>query len=344
MVGPGDRVLYVGKSIRLRARLLSYFRAARGEKAAEIVGHTHHIDWEYAPSEFASLLLEMRAIRRWRPPYNVEHKRERFYCFVRITREPAPRLLVVHDAEDDGAFYFGPFRGPRRVRALIRHLVDLLRLRDCAAGTPLRFADQLDLFGREHTPLCVRADLARCLAPCAARCTRAQYDAHVQLAFRFLAGDLDAPLATLRARMAAAAERMQFEYAGQLRDRADGLEAARAELVALRRTIESLSFVYEVPGFGGDDRLYVVRRGAIRAELPAPADEAGRTQAYATAEQILDRRDRAPAGIRPDHAAEALLLARWFRLRPEELARTRRADPDRIAHSAHFLGALTVLR
>jgi excinuclease ABC subunit C len=103
MIGPADEVLYVGKSIRLRARLLSYFRADRGDKAAEIIGHTHRIEWDYAPSEFASLLLEMRAIRRWRPRYNVEHKRERFYCFVKLTREAAARLLVVHDADEDGA-------------------------------------------------------------------------------------------------------------------------------------------------------------------------------------------------------------------------------------------------
>src|SRR5690606_28404092 len=122
MIGPGDNVLYVGKSIRVRSRLLSYFRADRGEKAAEIISHTHRIEWDYTPSEFAALLLEMRCIQRWRPPFNVEHKQDRVFCFVKLTREEAPRLLVV-----------------REVR-------DLLELRDCASATRMRFADQLDLF------------------------------------------------------------------------------------------------------------------------------------------------------------------------------------------------------
>jgi excinuclease ABC subunit C len=61
MIGPGDEVLYVGKSVRVRTRLLSYFRADRGEKAAEIISHTHRIDWEYAPSEFAALLSRCAA-------------------------------------------------------------------------------------------------------------------------------------------------------------------------------------------------------------------------------------------------------------------------------------------
>ena len=37
MIGPGDEVLYVGKSIRVRTRLLSYFRAEEKEKPAEII-------------------------------------------------------------------------------------------------------------------------------------------------------------------------------------------------------------------------------------------------------------------------------------------------------------------
>ena len=37
-----------------------------------------------------------------------------------------------------------------------------------------------------------------------------------------------------------------------------------AELLALRGTIEALSFVYTVPGYRGEDRVYIIRRGSIR--------------------------------------------------------------------------------
>ncbi len=71
MIGPGDQVLYVGKSIRVRSRLLSYFRADPGEKAAEILGFTERVEWDDHPSEFAALLREFRQIRRLRPPFTV---------------------------------------------------------------------------------------------------------------------------------------------------------------------------------------------------------------------------------------------------------------------------------
>jgi excinuclease ABC subunit C len=325
MIGPANELIYVGKSVRVRSRLLSYFRAGRGDKAADILAHTHRIEWEYTPSEFAALLAELRSIQRARPVFNVQHKRDRAFCFVKVTHEEAPRLLVVREVNEDGGFYYGPFRGAERVREVLRELADLLELRDCASRTSLRFADQLDLFGAVAEPLCMRADLHRCLAPCAGRCTRAEYHAHVDIARRFLDGAADVPLTILRRRMTAAADRLHFEYAAVLRDRMHRLEDARAELLQLRGFIESLSFVYEVPGYNGDDRVYIVHRGSIREECAAPRNTTELAALTERARALLRRRAN-PARVDATHAAEILLLARWFRLRPDELARTWRVD------------------
>jgi excinuclease ABC subunit C len=334
MIGPADELIYVGKSVRLRARLLSYFCADRAHKAARILAHTHRIEWDYAPSEFAALLAEMRAIQYARPMFNVEHKRDRAYCFVKITREEAPRLVVAREVRDDDAPYFGPFRGVPRVRELVRDVADLLELRDCGRRVRLRFADQLDLFaqmlpstgaGVEPQPLCMRADVHKCLAPCAGRCTRAEYHAQVELARRFLDGDADVPLTILRQRMDAAAERLHFEYAASLRDRMQRLDEARADLVRLRGFIDSLSFVYEVPGHDGDDRVYIVQRGSIREEQAAPRTAADREALLERARTLLRKRTSSGRVV-VTQAAEILLLARWFRLRPDELNRTWRPD------------------
>lgn len=323
MVGPADNVLYVGKSIRVRSRLLSYFRAASDEKAAEIIRHTHRIAWDYVPSEFHAVLTEMRLIQQWRPPFNVEHKRDRAFCFVKVTREEAPRLLVSTEVGDDPAHYYGPFRGRGRVREMIREVRDLLELRDCKPSTPLRFADQMDLFGAvDRAPLCMRGEVRKCLAPCAARCSRSEYDAQMELARRFLDGDVDTPLAILQARMDDAARRMQFEYAADVRDRAMRLEMARDELIALRGLIDSLTFVYQPEGYNGaDERVYIIRRGAIRAERAAPRSPAERDAILAEAKTIFERRDYGMNRVRPTQVAEILLLARWFRLRPHERER-----------------------
>jgi excinuclease ABC subunit C len=327
MIGPGDVVLYVGKSIRARTRLLSYFRARRGEKAEEIIRNTHRIEWQYVPSEFAAILLEVRSIKQWRPTYNVAHRRDRSYCFIRLTREEAPRLQTVSAVRGDGAQYYGPFYGPDRVRNAVREIADLLELRDCASRTPLRFADQLDLFNSlDRVPLCLRGEVRRCLAPCAGRCTRSEYLTRAQLARRFLAGEDDAPLNVLRGRMDLAAERMQFEYAAALRDRLEALRLIRDDLLALRTTIEALTFVYPVPGFDGEDRVYIVRRGIVVADMPAPRSVAEQRALNEKADRLCRGQARHPFGIGPAEAGEILTVARWFRLRPEERSRAYRWD------------------
>jgi excinuclease ABC subunit C len=313
MTGPGGEVLYVGKSREVRTRLLSYFRASPNEKAAEIIAGTHEIAWEYVPSDFAAVVAELRAIQRWQPPYNVEHRRDRAFCFVKLTREPAPRLLTVREVRADGARYFGPFRGAEHVRQTVREVTDLLELRDCAAGTPMRFADQMDLFGAEHTPLCLRAQVHKCLAPCAGHCSRSAYEAQVELARRFLDGDAEPPLRILRQRLEAAVAHLRFEYAASLRDRIARLEEAAWELRSLRGTIDGLTFLYETGG-----RAYLIRKGRIREEHPSPATHSVREELLAHAERILTRPEYADSAVEPTQAAQILLLARWFRLHPEE--------------------------
>jgi excinuclease ABC subunit C len=322
MRGPSGEVLYVGKSVKVRTRLLSYFRAERGEKAAEIIGHAHGVEWEYVPSEFASLLEEFRLIKRWRPLYNVEHKRDTLLCFIKLTREPVPRLLVVSHVINDGCEYFGPIRGRHAVTEAVRAVADVLELRDCSSGTPMRLADQVQLFPLSGDPRCMRGQLGRCLAPCAGGCTRTEYLARIGQARDFLNGATAQPLIQLRERMSLASRRLQFEYAAELRDRAETVERVQAELVRIGQDVERLSFVYTVPGHDGDDRVYIVRRGSVRAELAAPRTARERLVLEEKVREVFERPEPAMVGLRAHEAQEVLLVARWFRLNPAELERT----------------------
>ncbi len=323
MLGPGERVLYVGKSIRVRGRLLSYFRAEPGEKASEILGLTERIEWDDHPSEFAALLREFRQIRRLRPPFNVQHKKERAVCFIRIPREPVPRIVVTTRPMPDGSEYHGPLLGSARVRAAMRVLVDTLQLRDCPATTPLRLADQADLFGAAYTPLCARAEFGRCLAPCAAGCTERGYAGRLAVARRFLRGETDEPLDRLRAMLRLAVERWLFEYAAVVAERLELLQAVRASLLRTERALAALTALYLVAGHAGDDRVYVLQRGLVRAELAVPPDERGRTAMRRRADRLLSAPAQSPAKLAPDGVAESLLVERWFRRNPAERERLR---------------------
>jgi excinuclease ABC subunit C len=326
MLTSGGEVVYVGKSKRVRTRLLSYFRCAfPEEKGARILREADRIEWEYTPSEFAALLEELRLIKKLRPRFNVAMKRDgRNFCFLKLTRGPAPKFLVVRGpSHDDASVYYGPFQGAQRVGEAVRELNDVLGLRDCANDQGMHFADQPELFSIfARTPGCIRFEVKKCLGPCVGGCTAQQYLDRVKLARAFLDGADDGPIQTLKGEMERASERLEFERAASLRDKLHRLEALKEQFLRLRFAVETLSFVYPVPGDKGPDRLYFIRRGRVRGEMDFPESPAERTCYEQTVEQVFSSVERDTAQIPTHEIDELLLLSSWFRRFPGELKRT----------------------
>jgi excinuclease ABC subunit C len=82
-----------------------------------------------------------------------------------------------------------------------------------------------------------------------------------------------------------------------------------------------LSFVYLVPGHAGEDRVYLVRRGVVRAEHAAPETPEA-WQALSRSIDAVFRRGAMPGAIPSHEVDELLLLTSWFSTRPEELDAT----------------------
>ncbi|MEO7180437.1 MAG: UvrB/UvrC motif-containing protein [Gemmatimonadaceae bacterium] len=329
MLSADGEIVYVGKSKRVRTRLLSYFRCAfPEEKGARIVREAVRIEWEYAPSEFAALLEELRLIKLFRPRFNVAMKRDaRHFAFIKLTRGTAPKLLVVRGAgADDAQIYYGPFHGAQRVGDAVRELNDALGLRDCRLDQPMHFADQPELFQIfPRTPGCIRFEIGKCIGPCVGGCTAKQYDDRVRLVRSFLDGADDGPMATLRAEMQAASDLMEFERAAVLRDKLQRLEDLREQFIKFRFAVETLSFIYSVPGHDGDDRLYLIRRGRVRGEYERPRSEQDRARLLEMIEQVFHPSERDTAQVPSHEVDELLLLSSWFRRFPAELERSRDA-------------------
>jgi excinuclease UvrABC nuclease subunit len=324
MLAEDGAVIYVGESRRLRARLQSYFRCARGEKGARILRHTRRIEWEYTPSEFAALLLELRLIKRLRPRFNVAHKRDlSHYAFLHLGGGRVPGLSVHRAAqgrtEGDGLFY-GPFAGPERLVEAARELADAFGLRDCADTLPLQYRE--DPRRGPFSPGCLRHEIKKCLGPCVAACGEAEYAGQVALCRAFLEGGDEGPMEHLRSEMARHAAAQAYERAALCRDKIRRLEALRGQLDRMRFALESLSFVYTVPGVGGDDRVYLVRRGTVRAEHPAPRSTPERFALQRAVDEVWEAGEPSAGPLALHEIDEILLLSSWFRRFPEELART----------------------
>jgi excinuclease ABC subunit C len=184
-----------------------------------------------------------------------------------------------------------------------------------------------------RTPGCIRHEIGKCLGPCIGATTLQQYRSRLRLAREFLEGAHEAPIDALRAAMEASSELLDFERAAQLRDKMLRLESLQEQFGRLRFAVESLSFVYTVPGFGNTDRAYVIRRGRVRAELPAPRTAAERQALAARAAEVFSPLEHSRATVPAHEVDELMLLSSWFRKFPSEL--------DKTISASEFPGART---
>ena len=107
MKDSSKKIIYIGKAKNLRNRVSSYFRPWQDHlpKVWRMVSHVYDYDFIVTDSEFEALVLECSLIKQYTPKYNILLKDDKGYSYIRVTKEPYPRLQAVLQKEDDGAQY-----------------------------------------------------------------------------------------------------------------------------------------------------------------------------------------------------------------------------------------------
>lgn len=324
MLDAEGRIIYVGKAKRLRTRLLSYFRAEYpDEKAARILYASHDITWEYTPSEFSAYLGELRQIKQYRPHFNYRGNLTRRSVFIKVSRGPAPRVYAGETVTREDARCYGPFRSLGRTVEAVRTLNDLLGLRDCAATMPIVFSGQGDLFGATRQAACMRHEFGFCSGPCAGFVTQREYRAKLATAIAFLEGRTIRPIDRVVSGMQEASQADRFEVAVRWREKFEQLEWLLAATSRARTAVDLLTFVYRDPGTYGDDRVYLIRRGVVRATFADPTTPIETEAFRAVVAAELAKPEPAPWPLPLESVDEILLLMSWFRAHPDALRHTK---------------------
>lgn len=212
-------VIYVGKAKRLKNRVSQYFQdsAAHSPKTRVMVSKIDHFDVIVAASEFEALVLECSLIKRYMPKYNILLKDDKGYPYLRLDmQEPYPRITLVNKLSDDGASYFGPYGSRGVTQNVLNTIQRTLKLPNCSKRFPR------DL-GKERP--CLNYHMNQCLGWCQEGQSQEAYRQTMEQARLLLAGSYHKLAQELRAQIEAAAERLEFELAAELRDRLRAVEA-----------------------------------------------------------------------------------------------------------------------
>lgn len=221
-------IIYVGKAKNLKNRVRQYFHAFENHtpKVRAMVSRVDDFDIMLCRTNFEALTLECNLIKHHRPFYNILLKDDKQYPYLRYDpREAFPRLTIARTLDpQDGYRYLGPYIGATAVRQVLAELSRYFPLRRCALKLPLN---------HPYRP-CVYHSTGQCMAPCAGYISEADYKDILRRAVDFLNGDAKDILRELHARMAEAAEHLEYEQAAILRDKISDVKAITERQLAIQ--------------------------------------------------------------------------------------------------------------
>jgi DNA polymerase III subunit epsilon len=128
--GENDVLLYVGKSINLRQRVLSHFAAdTRKYKEMRLAREVRRITWQQTVGELGALLLESRLVKEGQPIHNHRLRRAVDLCAWRLEQvapgDCRPRLVSGQDVDFGRAGdLFGLFATRRQANDALRKIAE----------------------------------------------------------------------------------------------------------------------------------------------------------------------------------------------------------------------------
>ncbi len=216
-----DRILYIGKSKKLRSRVRSYFRESQklSDRIMMMVRQVVEIEFIVTDTEAEALALEANLVKQHQPYFNVLLKDDKKYPYVLVTwSEEYPRIFITRNRRiaKEKDKYYGPF-------------VDAGLLR-----TTLRLAKRLFPMRQRPQPLfkdrpCLNYDMGRCPGVCQKLVSPEEYRKTIQKIAMVFQGRTEELIDSLKENMNQAAESMNFEVAARIRDQIAGIRSLSAD-------------------------------------------------------------------------------------------------------------------
>lgn len=224
-----DKVIYVGKAKNLRNRVRSYFHSGvESPKTLAMVNKVEDFELIVTNSDVEALVLENNLIKDLRPRYNVNLRDDKSYPYIKVTNEPYPQIYATRNVEKDGSKYFGPYTDVKNMKASLRMLNKIFKIRSC------KYYIDDEVIEKGKIRVCLDYHINKCDGPCEGLVAEKEYNEMVYQVMRVLRGKTDDLINELTQQMNQAASDMRFEEAAKLRDKIEQLRiyASKQKIVS----------------------------------------------------------------------------------------------------------------
>lgn len=211
------KIIYVGKAKALKNRVTTYFHAleSHNAKTRKLVDNIYDFDFIVTSSELDALVLECSLIKQYNPKYNILLKDDKGYNYIKITKEPYPRISYALNCKDEKAEYLGPFTSGFTAKQAVEEANRIFMLPSCHKVFPRDF--------RKERP-CLNYHIKRCIGVCTGKIKQEEYNEMIRSAIEYMQNGSKASVEQLTEQMYQASENLEFEKAAKLRDRINAIE------------------------------------------------------------------------------------------------------------------------
>ena len=218
-----SHILYIGKAKELRTRVRSYFQKNRHQSAKNIsmIKKIRDVDWIVVSSEVEALLTEANLIKKYQPFYNVNLRDDKSFPYIRITKEPYPRVFITRTIVKDGSRYFGPYTDVIYLRRTLKAIRAIFPIRSCDF-----FIDD-DVIEKKKISLCLDYHIKKCEGPCEGMVSEQIYGEMISNVIKFLNGRTNDIENSITEKMNNASHDLRFEDAGVFRDQLTAIKDFR---------------------------------------------------------------------------------------------------------------------
>ena len=214
----GD-IIYIGKAKHLRNRVRSYFQKSKYQtpKNISMVKRINDIEWLVVGNEVEALLTEANLIKQHQPHYNVNLKDDKSFPYIRITKEPYPRVFITREIVRDGSKYFGPYTDVYHLRQSLKAVHKIFPVRSCDY-----FIDD-DSISAKKVSVCLDYHIKKCQGPCEGKVSEKDYNAMIKQVVCFVQGRTKDTESYINDQMLKASNQMRYEDAGMYRNQIDAI-------------------------------------------------------------------------------------------------------------------------
>jgi excinuclease ABC subunit C len=240
-----DKIIYVGKAIKLRNRVKSYFANfdRLDPKTRVLIKNIADLDFLVCDSEAEALILETNLIKKFRPKYNRLMIDDKNYSWIMINySEDFPKIKLVRDKKvlNSKTKYFGPYPSTFPAKDVLKRLRRLFHYRSCNRAM---YQENNKVICSDKKP-CLYYHLGLCDAPCASKILKLEYRKSIKNIEKFLNGEKSKIVQEIETEMKTSAKLQDFENAAMQRDK----------LINIKYVLNKVNFADEI------DDIYILNQ------------------------------------------------------------------------------------